>query len=495
MNASTRTIAKNIGSLLMSQLTTWGLTFLLMIFLPRYLGPAQIGKFYIAVSIWAIMAVVASFGMDLYSTKAIARSQELAPRMLGNSLIARCALFLICSLLVAGYVLILGYSTELIIVVALIGVSSFADLCARAFNAAFSGHEEMGFISIANVLNRLVYTSLALLMMSLGQGIYQIALVHMIGSVSSLAALAFFYLKHHRIELVFAPGEIIRLLQLSAPFLMSSMIIVAYNEIDKQIIAFLIDEQAVGYYTTAAMLFSTVMFIPVVFSAAIFPMLSRSHTSAPDMTVAMNRKGLDLMFIVGIPVSLGMMSIAKPLVALIYGPEFAAAGAILMVMAVSIIFLYQNILIGQILASNDKVGRWAVVMVVATVVTVILDIMLVPWCERVFNNGALAGAITYLIVEAGQTTTGILMMRKGTVTWSTVSTASLALVAGLVMTGVCWLLRDMFILVPVVAGAATYIALILLFRVLPAEDFKLIRALAAQLLRRLRPRRDQVSVS
>lgn len=495
MNESTRTIAKNISALFVSQLTTWGLTFLLTIFLPRYLGPAQVGKLFLALSIWAIMVVVAGFGMDIFSTKEIARHPELAPKLVGQSLVARSLMFIICSVAVAAYVVALDYPQELAVVVAIIGLSSFADLCGRVFIAGFTGHEQMGFVSIGSVINRLVYTALAFLMMFLGQGIYAIAIVHMVGSVSSLAILTFFYLRRHRVELSFTPRDLVGLLRTSAPYLMSSLIVVAYNEVDKQIIAALLDERAVGYYATAATLFSTVMFIPVVFSTALFPMMSRSYSSAPDVLVTMNRKSLDLMFIVGIPVSLGIMAIARPLVGLIYGPEFAPAGAILSVMAVSIVFVYQNILISQILTSSERVGAWVVVMIVATIVRIILDILLVPWCQRVFNNGALAGALIYLVVEAGQTAVGILMMRKGTITWSNVSIAVRALVAGLVMTWVCSLTDELFILVPVAAGAATYVALILLFRVLPAEDLQIIRQLAAQLLGRLRPRRDPVSVS
>jgi O-antigen/teichoic acid export membrane protein len=495
MNESTRTIAKNISALFVSQLTTWGLTLLLTIFLPRYLGPAHVGKLFLALSIWAIMVVVAGFGMDIFSTKEIARRPELAPRMIGQSLVARCFMFLLCAVAVAGYVVALDYPFELVVVVAIIGISSLFDLLGRVFIAGFSGHEQMGFVSIGSVINRLVYTVLAFVMMYLGQGINQIALVHMFGSASSLAILTLFYVRRHDVELSFNPGELLRLLRVSAPYLMSSLIVVAYNEVDKQIIAALLDERAVGYYATAATLFSTVMFIPVVFSAALFPMMARSYSSSPDMLVTMNRKSLDLMFIVGIPVSLGIMAIARPLVELVYGPEFAPAGAILSVLAVSIVFVYQNILISQILTSSERVGSWVIVMVVATIVRIILHIILVPWCQRVFGNGALAGAVIYLVVEAGQTTAGILMMRKGTITWNNVGTAVRALIIGLAMTAVCFLTIEMFILVPITLGAATYVALILLFRVLPAEDLQIIRQLATQLLGRLRPRRDPVSVS
>ena len=48
-----------------------------------------------------------------------------------------------------------------------IGAAGLAGLYAIA---GFSGHEQMGFVSIGSVINRLVYTVLAFVMMYQGQG-------------------------------------------------------------------------------------------------------------------------------------------------------------------------------------------------------------------------------------------------------------------------------------------------------------------------------------
>ena len=61
MNSTSKTIAKNATILMASQLVTWALTFALTIFLPRYLGAVNAGKLTIANSIWAIVAIIATF--------------------------------------------------------------------------------------------------------------------------------------------------------------------------------------------------------------------------------------------------------------------------------------------------------------------------------------------------------------------------------------------------------------------------------------------------
>jgi O-antigen/teichoic acid export membrane protein len=82
MNNSVKTITKNASVLMLSQLITWGMALVLMIFLPRYLGAVGVGKFQLATSLWAIVSIVVSFGMDTYMTREIARMPEKASQFL-----------------------------------------------------------------------------------------------------------------------------------------------------------------------------------------------------------------------------------------------------------------------------------------------------------------------------------------------------------------------------------------------------------------------------
>lgn len=495
MSSSSQTIAKNVGVLMTSQFVTWGLTLLLTIVLPRKLGPAQVGQLYLAISLWAIVTMLCRFGTEVYITKAIAQEPERAPRLLAATLLARACTFVIGALVVGLYVLSIGYPPAVVGVIAIVGIAGLLELMAGAFIGALQGLERMEYISLAMVANKLVYTVLALAALLLfDASVFWVAGLYALGALALLVVLAWGYRRQHSIPRP-RVHDVAPLLKASVPFLLASLVVVFYNEVDKQIIAALIDERAVGYYTTAATLYSTVMFIPVVLTTALFPLMARSFKDAPDALRRLNQKSFNIMFIVGVPVSLGLMAIAPALIRLIYGPAFAPAEVILSVMGVVVIFVYLNILIAQILISIEQVNRWTVVLIIATLATIVLDILLIPWSQRVFNNGALTGAITFLITEAGQTIVGIFLIPRGTFSWLNVTTALRALFAGLMMTGVCWLVRDLFILVPVILGAVTYVGLILVLRVIQREDLQLMRQLADQVVERLRSYRGQVSIT
>lgn len=48
--------------MLIQQLATWTATFVLMLLLPRYLGPVDFGRLYLAMSVAAICQIVVNFG-------------------------------------------------------------------------------------------------------------------------------------------------------------------------------------------------------------------------------------------------------------------------------------------------------------------------------------------------------------------------------------------------------------------------------------------------
>jgi O-antigen/teichoic acid export membrane protein len=227
----------------------------------------------------------------------------------------------------------------------------------------------------------------------------------------------------------------------------------------------------------------------VVFITVIFPMLARTFAQQPDALPRIMRKSFDFVLLMSVPVGLGLLSIADPLVVLLFGPDFADSGPILAVLGLVTIFMYLNILIGKALVSMDRQRFWSMVMLVTAVVTIPLDLLLVPWCQQVFGNGALGGAISYLITEFGMVIVGICAMPRGTLGWPNIRVASRIIVIGMIMCAAAWWCRDLFIAIPIVVGAAVYITLILALRVIPQEDLQFLSKAGQTVLGRLRRRK------
>lgn len=489
MASSGTRIAKNAGLMMGSQLITWALAFLIAIFLPRYLGATALGQLAIAFSVWMIVSVLLNFGMDTHLIKSIARDHAQASRLLGISIVIRCGLFALGFALVQLFLNLMAYDPSIIALSAVLGVAIFFSLIASAFYAALTGLELMGAVSLANVVNKLVLTALTLALLFLGFDVYWIAAANIVANAVHVVVLAVQFRRVQPVRLQLDLPASREMLRVSSPYMVTALTLMVYQQVDKLFIAAMASTEAVGWYSTAMNLFGTLMFIPVALGTVLFPTLSRSYAAGQSELAAVARRSYDLMFVLSVPIGLGLAVVARPLVLLLYGPEFAPSGDILAILGFVLIFTYLNTILGQLLISAERTGRWNIVMIAATVLTLPLDIVLIPWAQQTYGNGALGGALSFLLTELLMLSCAILLLPKGTLFWGNVRSACLTLVAGAAMVVASLLLVDRNLILGVLAGAAVYPAMVLLLRIIPAEELLVLRQSLGKLAGRLRGRK------
>ncbi len=493
MNDNRRTFAKNASSLMLAQLITWAFAIGVTIFLPRYLGVVNVGKLHLAFSIWAIAGVVVTFGTDILITKEIARVPVRTAELIGASVVVRLVLFVLCLGVVFIYVKIAGYPGDTVLVIGLIGIATFLGQMAGSYQAAIQGLERMEYSSLADVVSKGVATVLTILVLLMGYKVFAVALTTSLGPLISLGILYYAVRRFQTLKFHFQWSNVLWMLKAGLPYLLVSGFLVLYNQIDIVILSLMVNEESIGWYGVASRLFGTFMFIPSVFITAIFPALSRMYADRSDNLLKLLQKSFDLLLLVSIPIGFGIFAIAHPLVVLLYGDEFYQSGSILALMGIVLIFTYQNALIGRYFISIDKQNIWTVVMGVAVFMTIPLDIIFVPWCETYLGNGAIGGALSFLVTEGGMLLFGLLMLPRHTLGARNLWIAIRVILAGLVMIAVVLPLRDFFILLPILTGGISYMGMILILRVIPKEDWTLIHSLLQSVLARFRKPKAEIA--
>lgn len=471
-----------------AQLVTWGLALLLTIFLPRYLGAAAVGKFHFATSIWAIMTILVTFGMDTLLTKEIARRPERTPELFGTTIVLRLLLYVVTFGLVALYLRLTGYPEDTVHVVYAIGLSMLIWEFAQACTASLQGLERMEYISLGTIAGKTFNTAVSIALLLLGHGVLVIAVVTIGAALVNLLFQLYFLRRLQPLRLSFSFGVARQLLVGGIPYLLSGIFLTVYIKIDIVVISYFVNDTVVGWYGAADQLFGTFLFIPTVFMTAIFPALSRLYADKSGTLPKLMSKSFDLLLILSLPIGLGLMVIAGPLVVLLFGPEFTQSGPVLAIFGIVLILTYQNMLLGQFLISTDRQNKWTAVMAVATVVSLVLALLLIPWFQQRYGNGGIGGTVSFVITESGMMIAGLRLLPKGSLGRANGWLAIRALFAAAGMTAVAWWWRDSFILIPIMAGAVTYGALILLLRVIPCEDLLLLQKLVQSLRLRFRAR-------
>lgn len=486
MSQSTKNIAKNASVLLGAQIIMWLLTMAMTIVLPRYLGAAGVGKMQFATSLWMVIGVIAAFGIDTLLTKEIARDPARTPVLFSSALVLRCILYAIGYVVLVAMLRYFAYPADTIDIVCLVGVANLIRQLIAMTQATLQGLERMELFSFGEILSNALYTMIGILLLFNGWGLYAIVGLLIVTVTINLLLQLYFLHRIYPLRPNFAWQNIKGLLQAGWPYLLSSFFLAAYMQMDIIIISALVDEQTIGWYSAAYRLFGTFLFIPTVYIMAAFPVFSRMFVDDRSGLQRLISKSFDTLFLLSVPLGFGMTIIANPLVALIFGPEFANSGPILAVLGIVLILTYQNILIGHFLISMDRQNAWTIVMALATFATIPLDLVLIPWCEAHFANGGLGGAIAFAVTELGMLLVGLKLLPAGALTRTNLWTTIRVLMAGGLMMAVVWQFEHLFIAIPILLGVITYTALVFALRIIPKEDFALLQGFAQQLISRFR---------
>jgi O-antigen/teichoic acid export membrane protein len=472
--------------MMLAQLVTWALTLLLTVVMPRFLGPEVYGEFSIASAVWSIAAIFMVCGMDTMLLNAVSRDRAAPRELMGTVLWWRVLLYPVAAAAVTGYLWLSGFSGQTVRVVHLLGIATLAWMVVSLLQAVLQGLERMEYIALGTIAGKLANTALGITVLLLGFGIYGVVVVAIVAACISmliemrfLAALGALHLKPDT-------SRVWPVVRASAPFMLSQIVVTTYLQINTLVIATLLDKTEVGWYGVATQVFGTLLFLPVAVSDALFPVFSRLHARDPGRLPRVLRRGLEVIVMAGVPAGLGLTAVAPALVELVFGSAFAPGGAVLQVLGVALTFMYTNILLARFLSAVDRPLAWTRLMGVALPVLVSVSILAVPACQARFGNGAVGGAIAFLVAEMGMTLVGLTLLPRGTLDRALLWKTARILLCGLATAFVAWRLRSAFVAVPVAAGAVTYLATLLALRVPSREDWELVRDLTRGVLRRLR---------
>ena len=475
-----RSVLANAMHLLYSQAITWILALVIATIQPRLLGPDGQGLIRLAFSLWTIAQVFIGLGTSNLLTLEIARDREQGASIFGPVLTLRLLGFTVSTAAIFGFAIVTGATRQTFVVLALIGFSTLATSLGLAARYALMGFERMGFTAVADVAAKVIQTIGVILVLVGGGGVEGVAACFLAAGL--LNALMMFRFLRRFPGCRFRPtlGGSRRILHLSVGFLVAEATLIIYQQVDTIVLAALVDKRELGWYATSDTLFASFLFIPSILLSSLFPVIGRLHVEDPARLRKLVERSFASLLVVGVPIGLGTMVIGAPLALLVYGERFRQAGQILSVLGLVIILVFVTILFGFVAVGTGRQRFWNTVMIVAIVASVPLDIVLVPWMERRHHNGAIGGALSYLITEGFMTVMGLWKIAPQVMSRSSLVRTGKILLAGALMTLASWPWRERLLLIPVGVGAVVYVACIMALRVLTDDELLRARALVAR---------------
>jgi O-antigen/teichoic acid export membrane protein len=175
-------IAKNTGFMFIQQVITWASTFLLMIFLPRYLGPKEYGTVFLGTSIGAIFGIIVSYGGNYYVAKSVSRDPTRTAQIMVDASAFRIVLWIVAFLGSIVFCKIANYSWhEQTVIFIFVGALCFQGPSLVMYSC-FQGHERMEFTSRGMIIEKVFVSAVGILALLGGAGAVTIAIVMIAGS-------------------------------------------------------------------------------------------------------------------------------------------------------------------------------------------------------------------------------------------------------------------------------------------------------------------------
>ncbi|MFZ0548311.1 MAG: flippase [Candidatus Promineifilaceae bacterium] len=475
--STTQRIAANTVYLFVSQLLTWGMSLAVAIILPRYFGAAGIGSYHLAASLWNLTAMLVGFGTDVVITRQIARDESQTSALVGVGVLLRVLFHLIGFSILAVFVNISGYSAETVQIVYIFGAANLIYQVGHIFSAALYGLERMGRLSIVDIVTELVSVGGILILVFAKQSITAVALVSILAG--STRTLLLFVLLRQSYPLTFQiPFHLVRwLLRESVSILGNRLIRTVYAQADVIVISLFVNETVVGWYSVADVAFSSLLFVPNIIGTALFPAFARYFKEDQAQLTVIARQAFRRLLLVILPIGLGTAVIATPLVVLIVGEEFTPSGPVLSGFGIVAVFTAINIFLAQLLIAMGRQNRLTLLMTIGIIITIPIDLFLIPWTQANWGNGAIGGVIAYFFTESFIAVGSFISLPKDFWDAETRHYALKAVLAALVMTAVVLPFRHFLLFFPILVGGATYSTMVFLLRLVSWDDIEFVRNL------------------
>ncbi len=453
-------IAKNTSYLTIALILQKVISFTYFAFLARNLGPENLGKYYFALSFTTIFAIFIDLGFINFLTREVAKKQERAGQLLGNILSLKLILTFLTTLAVLVVINLFNHDQLTRDLVYITIICMVLDSFTTTFFAVVRGFHNLKYESITSVVFQLIVLIGGLSAMYFNLNLRIIMATLALASVYNFAYSLWVLRSKIKIKLQFLyDAEVVRtIFRVSWPFALFAIFQRLYTYLDSVFLSLLAGDYYVGVYQVAFKIIFALQFLPLAFTASLYPAMSNYwQSNRPQLVIAFER-AMAYLIIISLPIIAGTIMLADKIV-LIFKSNYAAATWPLQITIVALFFIFVNFPIGSLLNACDRQRQNTRNMLAVTIVSIGLNLVLIPLFK------ATGAAITVLLTNALMFILGMLVVRK-IIVYSpkkNILVFAKSLLASFLMAGlIFWLKPHVHIILLVLIAALFYFVLIYL---------------------------------
>ena len=376
------------------------LNFTVGIFVARYLGPERFGALNYAMGLSLLFSVFGAMGLDSVLVRELVRHEDKRNILLGSALSIRLVGGIVAFVLTIFMLWITHVDSETWLLTLICSASLFF----RATDVLRSFFEsEVNAKTIASVegFQSVITSFLRIYFIAIEGDVVFFALCWLLEWVFIGIGFALVYrIKIGRFRFWRVDKETLGyLIREGFPLIISSMAIIAYQQIDKVMLKNMLGasgNEQLGFYSVAIRIMPFVLMIPLMLSKAVAPSLIKSRETDSQKYEERSQIFMDVMTLIGFGLSVILFLFARPIIFL-YGDSYNAASPLLKIIAWKGLFNSMSVA-ASLLIITEGLQKWAVLRNLAgCAMNICLNILLIPKWQAV---GAAYATLISMVVSS-----------------------------------------------------------------------------------------------
>lgn len=390
-----RIILRNTAFASLSRILIKLANFATSIITARLLGEVAFGQYASIVAFVGMFGVFFELGLTQYAQRSIAQDARRTDDLLPTLVTLRLFLALAGIVVLTGLAIAIGHPPIIILGIFLVTLTFIPAALLMPLATVLAANERFDLLARVEIIARLLTILFTIAVLFAGGGLIGLLLSGIVVMPIQIAicwrAIRIYQLGNVRLR--FDPSQWPAFIRAALPFGLTSLAFTFNYNADSVILSRSYPPEVVGWYNLAYGLVFSIVALTDGFLVSMTPSLAREHGTNPGQVQTWTRSSLGWLALFAFPACVGAALLAQPIIALLYGQQFAPSGPLLAVLAWDIPLMLFAGFCGNLTSAVNLERPAARIYLIASVLNVGLNLSLIP------AYGAMAAAIITLLTD------------------------------------------------------------------------------------------------
>ncbi len=467
-------IAYNTVISIMGRVLGVALSLISIGFIARYLGQEGFGYYSLILAFLSTFSILADFGLYSLMIREISRPNADEKKIASNIFTLRIVVLIICLSLAFIVAWFLPYSYIVKIGIAVGAIAFFFLSGSQVLMGVFQKYLHTDRAALSEIISRSVQLGLVILFLELNLGLLAVLVALIAGSVVGFFLNLYFARKYIPISLSFDFSYWKKLIKIAFPVAVSIVLTLIYFKIDSIFLSlkFINSSSAnpiadVGIYNIAYRVLEGLIFFPAMLVGLIMPLLSNFAFNNQKKFKQIFQKTFNILIIFIVPIVIGLILLASPIVVLVGGKSFGVSAPVLKILSFAIGIIFLGNLFGQSIVALDKQKTAAWIYFGGMIFNVVANLIFIP------KYSYLGAAMTTVFTELLVTILMLVLIYKTLHYFPSFKIILKTFLAGAIMGGFIYYFINWNLFILVIIGAIIYFGILYLIKGVTKEELNL----------------------